>query len=220
MEDEVLTSNSIFCSAKRTTTSLLRVAGLPVLTGAAETLLPVVLVVGRALVAADGDPETVDNLFLASATAPPLLVGFDIGTVRLAVEETGLTAAFGLEEVTETAAFRAVVDEIDPRFSARVSVLAVFAPEVDGAREVLLAAAAASGFFFSSPEPPVDGVARWLALEDVGAVAVLAGLRTVDPVAGLVGGLLNPPVVLADGIYSFGQSVDSSIFSVHCSQVA
>ena len=97
--------------------------------------------VGRVVVrAAPGDPDTVESLFLTSATAPPLLVGLEIGAERLAVAEVlvlpvalvvvldvaGFTAGLGLDVLVDTAGFRtvAVGAAALPRFSARVSVLA------------------------------------------------------------------------------------------------
>ena len=69
---------------------------------------------------------------------------------------------------------------------------------VEEAREVLRAAAA-SGFLVSSPEPPTDGRDLWVEVaEGAGVAALLAGFRAANPPAGRVGGLLNPPVDLAD----------------------
>lgn len=83
-----------------------------------------------------GDPEIVESLFFASATAP-VAAGLEIGVVRLAVVPVvpaalvvddvvaGLTVDFGLDELTVVAGFRtADVDAVVPRFSANVSVFA------------------------------------------------------------------------------------------------
>jgi hypothetical protein len=172
--------------------------------------VPVGLVV---VLEAPGDAEIVESLFFASATGPPLLDGFKIGAERLAEAEAlvlpvalvlvldvaGFTAGFGLEVLVVPAGLlTAVVDEVAaPRFSASVSGFTGELLDPVGAREVLLAAAA-RGFFFSSPDPPIEAVDLCPALEDVGAVALLAGFRTTEPAAGRVGGLLNPPVVLVD----------------------
>jgi len=86
---------------------------------------------------------------------------------------------------------------VAPLFSARDSGLVDVWDPAD-AREVRLAAVA-RGFFLSSPDPPMEDVDLCDALDEVvGPVALLAGFRTVDPAMARVGGLLNPPVALAD----------------------
>lgn len=162
--------------------------------------------------AIDGAPETVESLFFASATAPPI-GRLSIGAERLLVdgaagrvvvlEIAGLTTGLGLDALMDEACFRAAVADVAeiPRFSANVSDLAVgewLAPV--GARDVLLAVVEI-GFVFSSPEPPMEEVDLWPELAEGGAVALLAGFRTVDPVIGRDGGLLKPPVDLAAGTY-------------------
>lgn len=108
-----------------------------------------------------------DKRFLASATveeldgfdkaADLLTVLLEMPEVREAVllDAAGFATGFGLDELTEVAGFRAVVEAAAPlaRFSARVSVLP--GEWWAGARDVLRGAAE-SGFFFSSPEPPID----------------------------------------------------------------
>jgi hypothetical protein len=140
--------------------------------------------------------------------------GLERGVVRLAVapevpegpaaldvvlDTADLTAGFGLDVLVGVAALRTVVvdESAAPRFSANVSVLAGECV-VEEAREVLRAAAA-SGFLVSSPEPPTDGRDLWVEVaEGAGVAALLAGFRAANPPAGRVGGLLNPPVDLAD----------------------
>jgi hypothetical protein len=159
---------------------------------------------GRAVVreTVAADPAIEERRFLASATAP-LVVDFESdGVVRCSVDVDGLVDV--LDAALLTLGFVAGVSlELDvvvrravvlvtgtlARFSAMVDFLGDVA---EGARDVLLAAVLLDkGRRFSSPDPPTEEVALWL-VEVVGAVAVLAGLRT-DPAAGRVGGLLRPP---------------------------
>jgi hypothetical protein len=146
----------------------------------------------------------VESRFFASVTVLDV-AGLEAGVDLLAVvlvapvaldvvllEVVGLAAGLGLDELIDSAGLRVVVaDEGAPRFSARLSV---FNGELwTGARDVLLGALD-NGFFFSSPEPPIEACDRWLALADVGAVA-LVGFRTVEVgTAPRTGGLLNPLV--------------------------
>lgn len=146
-----------------------------------------------------GGPATAERRFFASvvveelaglgARADLLAVVLPTPDVRVLLVVVGLTTGLGLNELTEVVGFRVVEvdDELLARFSASVSVL--------GARDVLRAAAA-SGFFFSSPEPPTEGCERWLELEDVGAVALLAGFRAPVEIDARVGGLERPPVAM------------------------
>ncbi len=150
-----------------------------------------------------------ERRFFVSAPAPEA-AGLAAGADRLAevlgvgvglvvvLDVVGLTAGLGLDALTEVAGFRDAVEEVVvvPRFSVSVSGFTGvwWAPEV--ARDVLRAAAA-SGFFFSSPEPPpTEGVDLCPALADVGAVALLVGFRTEEPIGARVGGLESPPVVV------------------------
>lgn len=149
-----------------------------------------------------GDPETVDRRFLASETAPEtadLAVGRDLlgreleeAGARVVVELVGFKTALGLTELVAVVGLRTAGAAGVPRFSASVSVFAEV-PE-EGARDVLLAPVD-NGFFFSSPEPPIDVDVLCPVLEDVEAVALVVGLRTLET-GGRVGGLLSPPVVL------------------------
>jgi len=134
------------------------------------------------------DPAKEDSLFFASATA--LVTGAFVVGAADRVDAGPLVAAVfatvGLADVAE------LIDEVGFRAEAAEDV-AVFDgdPCVEDARDVLLTEVVD---FFSSVEE-MDGVGLWLELEAVGAVALLAVLRTVEPAIGRVGGLLNPPVV-------------------------
>jgi hypothetical protein len=132
----------------------------------------------------------------ADLTAGVLLLVVLVAPVALEVvvllEVDGLVAGLGLEELIDPAGLRVVVlEEGAPRFSARLSGFA--GDPWAGARDVLLGAPA-NGFFSS---PPIELWDLWLALEDVGAVA-LVGFRTEEVGTERTGGLLNPPVVRVD----------------------
>lgn len=132
------------------------------------------------------DPAMVESLFFASATAPPagaLLIAGDRDDMEpLPVAVLGTSGFAAVDELIVVVGLRA---------EAVVVVALEGEPCVEEARDVLLAAVAD---FFSSMED-IDGVGLWLVLEAVGAVALLAVLRTAEPASGRVGGLLNPPVV-------------------------
>ena len=98
--------------------------------------------------------------------------------VVLGVVETATLGFGGVEVVDDTAGLRA----------AAAVVVVVFAPEL--LRIEARLALEANGFFSST-----EDAERWdAALEVVGPVALDAGLRTTEPAAGLVGGLLRPPL--------------------------
>jgi len=151
-----------------------------------------------------GDPEIADNRFFTSGTAPATvdlaeatdLPGKELEEVgaRTVLELVGFTSTLGLAELDEIVGFRTDGATAVPRFSAIDSGFADVPDE--GARDVLLAPVD-NGFFFSSPDPPIDVDVRCPALADVEAVALEGVFRTVDT-GGRVGGLLSPPVVLAE----------------------
>lgn len=141
------------------------------------------------------DPVKFDSLFFASErgavaaglvaadverTVAEPLVAAVLGVVLAVV---GLEAAFGGVEVIDAAGLRAAVVLV-----AVVGLLDVVPGSPDVRRVVV-----DNGFFSST-----DDADLWDALDEVGPVALVADLRTADPAAGRVGGLLNPPVAVRD----------------------
>jgi len=158
------------------------------------------------------DPVKFESLFFASETGAVAAGLVAAGLVAAAVERTvadpfvaavldvvvvvvGLETAFGgVEVVVDVAGLRAA--------AALVAVVGLLDVLLDGSIEVRRAVVD-NGFFSST-----DDVDLWEALDEVGPVALVAGLRTADPAAGRVGGLLNPPVAVRDTEEVVGFVVD------------
>jgi hypothetical protein len=141
------------------------------------------------------DPVKFESLFFASergAVAAGLIAADAERTVAdplvevldVVVVVVGLETAFGGVEVVDRAGLRAA--------AVLVAVVGLLDVVPDGSIEVRRAVVDA-GFFSST-----DDVDLWEALDEVGPVALVAGLRTADPAAGRVGGLLNPLVAVRD----------------------
>lgn len=160
-------------------------------------------------------PLTVPSFFFASATAlVPAILLVDGSALALAalvgvpaavvvdnldlevVVDVAVDGTAGLRETgVVDSGFRTVLVLVLGRVEERRSLAddTVFGAgdlvAVAGAIEVRLALAT-DGFRESSAEL-VDGCDRWLEEEDVGAVALVGGLRTVLAASGRVGGLLR-----------------------------